>query len=368
MTNTAFWKGRRVFITGHTGFVGGWLSTWLLEMGAHLTGYALEPSTQPSYFELTQLGQRMESAIGDVRNYEMLCRILQDAKPEVVFHLAAQPIVRRSYREPLETFSINVMGTANLLEAVRQSPSVRAVVAITSDKCYENREWLWAYREDEPMGGRDPYSASKGCAELVVSAYRRSFFEATSSKPAIATVRAGNIFGGGDWAEDRIVPDAIKALHQGNKLIVRNPAAMRPWQHVLEPITGYLMLAERLHRQDRQWTGAWNFGPLEDDGVTVAELAGNLVGHWGCGGWTAMSTDGAPHEAHYLKLDSSKARWLLGWRPRLGLDESVALTVDWYRAALSDSASDMYDVSCRQIRHYETKAVQAAGAVAKASV
>ena len=356
MIDVAFWRKRKVLVTGHTGFVGGWLSTWLIEMGTQLIGYALEPHTEPSYFALTRLNERMRSEIGDVRNYELLSRILQDAAPEVVFHLAAQPIVRRSYRDPLQTFAINIMGTVNLLEAVRHCPSVRAVVVITSDKCYENREWLWAYREDEPMGGRDPYSASKGCAELVAAAYRRSFFEETDSTPAIATVRAGNILGGGDWAEDRIVPDAMRALHKGDDLIVRNPTAVRPWQHVLEPVSGYLMLAERLHQQDRQWTGAWNFGPFEDDIVTVAELAESIVKQWGSGKWVSVPVDRAPHEARYLTLDSSKARQLLGWRPRLRLEEAITMAVEWYRAAVSEPSSHIYDLSCLQVQQYETRA------------
>ena len=294
-----------------------------------------------------------------MRNYELLSRILQDAAPEVVFHLAAQPIVRRSYREPLETFAVNVMGTVNLIESVRHCDSVQSLVVITSDKCYENREWLWPYRENEAMGGHDPYSASKGCAELVAAAYRRSFFTDANRKLSMATVRAGNIVGGGDWAEDRIVPDAVRALYKGDDLIVRNPAAVRPWQHVLEPVSGYIMLAEKLHQHDDdRWTGPWNFGPFEDDIVTVAKLAESIVRQWGCGGWKPLSINRAPHEARYLTLDSSKARQLLGWHPRLCLEEAIAMTVEWYRVAISEARDNMYDVSCKQIGYYLNKTVK----------
>jgi CDP-glucose 4,6-dehydratase len=356
MSRWAFWRGKRVFVTGHTGFKGAWLTAWLVEMGAEVHGYALKPDQERTCFDSCGLETRMASTLGDIRDATALARALRDASPDVVFHLAAQSLVRRSYRDPVGTFATNVMGTVHLLESVRQIPAVRAVVIVTSDKCYENREWVWGYREDEPMGGHDPYSASKGCAELVTAAYRRSFFEPNRSGVGVASARAGNVIGGGDWAVDRVVPDAVRSLERSEPVVLRNPDAVRPWQHVLEPVAGYLMLAERLFGEPAQWSGAWNFGPREEDAVTVATLTDKLVKQWGRGSWRVASGRDGPHEARYLKLDCSKARQVLGWRPRLTLDESVELTVAWYRRALAaPRATEMYDLTCGQIRGYEAK-------------
>lgn len=336
--------------------MGGWLSTWLLELGAQVIGYALKPETEPSYFSLCGFEDRMRSVIGDVCEKNEVRRAMQTNKPEIVFHLAAQPIVRRSYREPVETFATNIIGTVHLLEAIRHTPSVRAVVIVTSDKCYENREGARGYREDDPMGGHDPYSASKGCAELVVAAYRRSFFETSDPPVAVATARAGNVIGGGDWAEDRLVPDAVRALSAGQEIPIRNPRSVRPWQHVLEPLAGYLMLAERLYGLEGTWTGAWNFGPREKDVVTVASLSDMILRHWGCGNWRDVSEQKAPHEAHFLKLDCTKSHQILGWRPCLTLEEAVEMTVVWYRKAFSaGKVGEMYEVTCEQIRNYEAR-------------
>ena len=351
-----FWRGKRVLVTGHTGFKGGWLATWLLEMGARVVGYALKPETEPSFFSQCGLAARLESVLGDVRHIDDLADVSCRFNPEVVFHLAAQPIVRRAYRDPVETFGTNVMGTVAALEIVRRIPAVRAVVIVTSDKCYENREWVWGYREEDPLGGRDPYSASKACAELVTTAYLQSYFGGKDRLVGVATVRAGNVIGGGDWVEDRLVPDAIRALQRDEPLVIRNPRSLRPWQHVLEPLGGYLMLTERLYGDGPRWSGAWNFGPRDEDAVTVATLADMVIKQWGNGRWVAASEMGAPHEAHRLKLDCSKARQVLGWRPRLTLEEAVALTATWYRkAAASPTDSDMYRLTVEQIRSYETR-------------
>ena len=351
--NESFWRDRSVFVTGHTGFKGGWLTTWLLEMGARVAGYALAPDTRPSYFEVCGLGRRMASIMGDVRDRPWLERAIISSAPEVIFHLAAQPLVRRSYRDPAATFAVNVMGTVNVLEAARRhAPRVKSIVVVTSDKCYENREWPWGYREDDALGGRDPYSASKGCAELVAAAYQRSFFEAPGSAIASATARAGNVIGGGDWAEDRLVPDAIRALGRGESLILRNPSSIRPWQHVLEPIGGYLNLAERLGVEGKGWAGAWNFGPGDDSVVTTADLVDRIFAAWGDGSWRTAENSEAPHEARCLKLDCNKTREVLGWRPRLTMEESIRFTVDWYRRASECDADGMYACSLDQIRSY----------------
>jgi CDP-glucose 4,6-dehydratase len=350
-------------VTGHTGFKGGWLVAWLLDMGARVTGLGLAPDTEPSFFELCSLARHMTSKIEDIRDYAVIGDAISAARPEVVFHLAAQSLVRRSYSHPLETFAVNVMGTAHVLDAVRFVPSVRALVIVTSDKCYENRESMLAYRETEPMGGRDPYSASKGCAELVAAAYRNSYFDKTVSSLGIATARAGNVIGGGDWAEDRLVPDAVRALHQGAVLAVRNPHAVRPWQHVLEPLAGYLILAERLYAEGPRWAGAWNFGPSDENAVPVSAIAELMIKRWGKGRWRHLSAPDAPHEADYLKLDSGKARAMLGWKPVLALDEAVAMTVEWYCEALGTSRRDLLEVTRAQLRRYEQRerAVEAEG-------
>jgi CDP-glucose 4,6-dehydratase len=345
-----FWRQRSVFVTGHTGFKGGWLTTWLLELGARVAGYALPPHTTPSYFARCGLAERVDSTFADVRDAPALAAAVAAARPSVVFHLAAQPIVRLSYRSPLDTIAINVVGTAALLEAVRHAPSVEAVVVVTSDKCYENLERPEGYREGDPLGGHDPYSASKAAAELVAAAYRRSFFAANG--PRVATVRAGNVIGGGDWAADRLVPDAMRALVAGEPIRVRNAAAVRPWEHVLEPLGGYLRLAERLATSDA-FAGAWNFGPRDNDAVPVATLADLIVSFWEDARWVAEPEGNAPHEAGLLRLDWSKARTHLGWHPGLTLKEAVELTVEWYRhAAGRGSTQAMRDLSVQQIGHY----------------
>jgi CDP-glucose 4,6-dehydratase len=351
--NREFWRGKSVFITGHTGFKGGWLSTWLTELGAIATGYALAPITDPSYFGLCSLARRMKSVTSNICDADAIIRSMQAAQPKVVFHLAAQPLVRRSYENPPETFSSNIGGTVNVLEAIRHTPSVRAAVIVTSDKCYENHEWLWSYREHDRLGGHDPYSASKACAELVAEAYRKSFFDLDGSTIALATARAGNVIGGGDWSKDRLVPDAIRALVGREPLMIRNPDAVRPWQHVLEPLAGYLALAERLHEDGREWSGAWNFGPPGSSEVSVATVADKIIARWGEGEWRRVQIEKAPHEAIHLKLDSSKSRALLGWRPLLDLDETAEMTADWYRKAIARTPINMYEMSREQILRYE---------------
>ncbi|HUF91273.1 MAG TPA: CDP-glucose 4,6-dehydratase [Candidatus Limnocylindria bacterium] len=353
MVDRDFWGGRSVFLTGHTGFKGGWLATWLLDMGARVAGYALTPDTEPSYFARCGLGERMTSCIGDVRREHDLRAALAAHAPEVVFHLAARSLVRPSYRLPVETFAVNVLGTAHLLEAARHTPSVRAVVVVTSDKCYLNQERERGYHEAEPLGGHDPYSASKAAAELVTAAYRQSFFDAGDAA-GLATARAGNVIGGGDWAADRLVPDAVRALERGEPVVVRNPDAVRPWQHALEPLAGYLMLAQGLHADARRYAGAWNFGPLDADTVSVATLVDLVIQAHGAGAWRRAPAGAAPHEAGMLRLDCSKAAAALRWRPRLTLAEATRLTVDWYRAAGRPGAS-MYEMSVEQIRAYETR-------------
>ena len=351
--NQGFWSGKRVFLTGHTGFKGGWLAVWLKSLGARVTGYSLAASTNPSFFELCRVAEGLESVTGDVRDLDSLARTLRASRPEIVLHLAAQPLVRRSYQQPVETMASNIMGTVHLLEAARQSPGVRAILVITSDKCYRIRPTPEGYREEEPMGGRDPYSASKGCAELVSAAYQHSFFR--DSGAAIATARAGNVIGGGDWSEDRLVPDAIRALASGAVLRVRNPHSVRPWQHVLEPLSGYLVLAERLFEDPAQWQGGWNFGPGDADAVPVSDLSDLLVHAWGDGArWQHTGEPRAPHEEPYLKLNSGKARQLLGWHPRLNIAEAVDWAVSWYRRAM-DPASDMAGLSRAQIREYQQR-------------
>lgn len=337
----SFWRGRRVFITGHTGFKGSWLSIWLQEMGAVLKGHALEPSTDPSLFVQADVEARMESMIGDIRDYKTLYRSLSEFRPEVVFHLAAQPLVRDSYKIPRDTYETNVMGTVNLLDAVRHCNSVRSVVVVTTDKVYENREWHWGYRENDRVGGYDPYSSSKAAAELAVSAYRSSFFNpSTYGKEhdvAVATARAGNVIGGGDWATDRIVPDLMRAWISGNSVLIRNAHAIRPWQHVLEPLSGYVILAERLWNSV-EFAGQWNFGPLEADCITVGDLVSLFQKE--CKTLSVSTgTNQGPHEASFLKLDVSKAGALLGWKPRWGVHNAARYTASEYRALRNDMKS-----------------------------
>ncbi len=351
------YRDRRVLVTGHTGFKGGWLSLWLDRLGAEVTGVALPPPTQPSLFEAMQLEDRLTHREVDIRDAAALGAVVSEAAPEIVFHLAAQPIVRRSYQEPIETLATNVMGTAHLLEAVRKMPSVKAVIIVTSDKCYENREWVWGYRENDPMGGNDPYSCSKGATELVTSAYRRSFFQG-ESEARIAAVRAGNVIGGGDWAEDRLVPDIIRAAFRNEPVSIRNPAATRPWQHVLEPLGGYLLVAARLLDTDGgRFADGWNFGPSENGVVDVRRLASLIQSAWGDSApdFAFGQTGEQPHEANLLRLDIAKATTLLGWQPKLDIEETVAWTVDWYRSYQA-KPENARAITERQIDDYSGRA------------
>ncbi|WP_031437191.1 CDP-glucose 4,6-dehydratase [Methylobacter tundripaludum] len=353
--NSEFWEGKRVFLTGHTGFKGSWLSLWLQSLGAELTGFSLAPPTQPSLFEMARVGDGMHSIIGDIRDLAGLREAMVEAKPEIVIHMAAQPLVRYSYENPVETYATNVMGTVHLFEAVRATPSVKAVVNITTDKCYENREWAWGYRENEPMGGYDPYSNSKGCAELVTSAYRSSYFnplDYSKHGVALASVRAGNVIGGGDWAQDRLIPDIISAFSEGRPVVIRSPHAIRPWQHVLEPLRGYLMLAERLYSEGVAYAEGWNFGPNEADVKSVEWIVGTLAEQWGNDANWTLDQSTHPHEATYLKLDISKARSRLGWQPALTLSQSLQMIVDWYRDY--KNKADMRYAVLEQISTYST--------------
>jgi len=341
------WKGRRVLLTGHTGFKGAWLALLLERLGAEVTGFALAPPTQPSLFELARAGEALRDLRGDVRDLPAVRRAVDETKPEIVIHTAAQSLVRTSYEEPVATYATNVMGTVHVLEAARHAPSVRAVLVVTSDKCYENREWVWGYRENEPMGGSDPYSSSKGCAELVTGAYRASFFQ---SGAAVASARAGNVIGGGDWAPNRLLPDAARAFSAGRPLEVRNPRAVRPWQHVLEPLSGYVALAEALQEDGAAFAGAWNFGPADEDARTVGDVVERFTQLWG-GGARWEATPGVhPHEAHLLRLDCAKARTVLGWRPRTRLDEALQWTADWYGSWRR--GVDMREFTREQIERY----------------
>ena len=352
--NTQFWAGKRVFLTGHTGFKGSWLSLWLQSMGANVTGFSLPPPTTPSLFEVAHVADGMQSIMGDVRDLVGLQKAMGDAKPEVVIHMAAQPLVRYSYIGPVETYSTNVMGTVNLLESVRSTSSVKAVVNITSDKCYENREWVWAYRENDSMGGYDPYSSSKGCAELVASAYRSSFFNPNDYEKhgvALASVRTGNVIGGGDWAADRLIPDIIRSIEKGTPVLIRSPFAIRPWQHVLEPLAGYLLLAERLYRGGIKYAEGWNFGPADTDARPVEWIVQKVCDTWGEGASWMLDLQDNPHEAHYLKLDCSKARNLLDWKPVWSLEHSIAKTVAWQKAA--NRHEDMHSLTLSQIVDYQ---------------
>lgn len=350
--NGGFWPGRRVLVTGHTGFKGGWLSLWLHRMGAKIAGYALAPATEPSLFQVARVGEVVQSTQADIRDRTRLSRVLGEFQPEIILHLAAQSLVRESYRIPVETFEVNVLGTANLLEAARSCPSVRSIVIVTSDKCYENREWLWPYREGEALGGRDPYSSSKACAELVTAAYRSSFF-ADSASALVATVRAGNVIGGGDWANDRLVPDIIRALFSGRKVNIRDPGAVRPWQHVLDPLNGYLQIAERLCSGQREFADAWNFGPTDDGMKPVSWVVARALSAWGVEAAWQPDSKPRPHEAVLLRLDSSKARARLAWQPRLELSEAIDWTMDWFRAYRDEI--DMQQVCHEQLDRYGSK-------------
>lgn len=345
------YRGRRVLLTGHTGFKGSWLALWLSELGAKVTGVALPPDTEPNHWDLLHLP--IDDRRLDIRQPDALMAIVKEVKPEIVFHLAAQPLVRRSYREPLETWSTNVMGTAHVLEASRQTPSVRAIVVVTTDKCYENHEWPWGYREIDPLGGRDPYSASKAGAELVAASYRTAFFN-TDSAPLLATARAGNVIGGGDWSEDRLIPDLIRALEKNQSLEIRLPQATRPWQHVLESLSGYLLLGQKLRDGDRNFAEAWNFGPEPEGNRTVSEVLGKLKQYWPTLRWHVTDRP-RPHEATLLYLDSSKARSQLHWRTVWHIDAALEKTAAWYRAWLEDGQV----ISRKQLADYIAAAAHA---------
>jgi CDP-glucose 4,6-dehydratase len=348
------WRGRRVFLTGHTGFKGGWLALWLAHRGAQIRGYALDPPTEPNLFTAASVATALDDIRGDIRDFARLESAMTEFAPEVVFHLAAQPIVRHSYTDPLGTYSTNVMGTAHVLEAVRKTSSVRAVVCITTDKCYQNQEWVWPYRETDALGGFDPYSSSKACTEIVCSAYRSSFFPVdrlSEHHVALATARAGNVVGGGDWSEDRLIPDLIRGFQAGQPVLIRRPTAVRPWQHVLEPLHGYMLLAEKLLEAPSRYGSSFNIGPNDQDAWPVERIATKLVEMWGEG--AAWIRDSAPgvHEAHSLMLDSSRARRELGWQPRLTIESTLEWTINWYRDWLR--GADMKQETLAQIARFE---------------
>lgn len=349
MIDPDFWRGKRVLLTGHTGFKGSWLSLWLQSLGAEVQGLALEPPTTPDLFTEARVGEGMASAIADIRDYEAVRAVMASFLPEIVIHMAAQPLVRLSYSEPVATYATNVMGTVHVLEAARHAGSVRAIVNVTTDKCYENREWVWGYREDEPMGGHDPYSNSKGCSELVTSAYRRSFLGAQGI--GLASARAGNVLGGGDWATDRLVPDILRAFEKGQPVVIRNPHATRPWQHVLEPLSGYLLLAQRLYGDSgHQFAEGWNFGPHEEDARPVQWIVEHMAESWGDGASWQLDGGEHPHEANYLKLDISKAKARLGWVPNWNLATALERITAWHHAWLA--GQDVQRVCLQQISEY----------------
>jgi len=348
---TETYDGRTVLITGHTGFKGGWLALLLESLGAKVIGYSLDPPTHPSFFQETGLSQKITDLRGDVRKFNTISEVVRKYQPDFVFHLAAQPLVRASYKTPRDTFDINVMGTTNVLEVIRLSGKPTICVCITSDKCYENKEWDYAYRENDPMGGHDPYSASKGAAEIVIASYWKSFFESDGSVTALSSVRAGNVIGGGDWAEGRIVPDCIRSLVNGETIKIRNPSAVRPWQFVLDPLFGYLWLALKMKEHPEKYSGAWNFGPDYSNNVDVQTLAEKIVHAWGSGTWEQTPQTNSPHEAGFLKLDIAKSVTKLGWKPVYGIDEAIQKTVVWYKNDYSKSY-DMYAFSRKQIETF----------------
>ena len=327
--DSSFWKGKKVYLTGHTGFKGSWLSLWLQNMGALVMGYSLDVNTKPALFSLAKVADGMQSEIGDIRNLEQLTKSMVSFSPDILIHMAAQPLVRLSYEEPVDTYTTNVIGTVNVLEAARKCPNLKAIVSVTTDKCYENKEWEWGYRENEAMGGHDPYSSSKGCAELVTSAYKRSFFSSQDSA-SLASARAGNVIGGGDWAEDRLIPDILRAFEKSEPVVIRNPLSTRPWQHVLEPLSGYLVLAQELFLNRDDFAEGWNFGPKDEDCKPVSWILDQMVTYWGNYASWILDKNNNPHEAGFLKLDCSKASNRLKWKPKWNLQITLKLIVDWH--------------------------------------
>ncbi|MCX7747181.1 MAG: CDP-glucose 4,6-dehydratase [Clostridia bacterium] len=353
MLDKSFWKGRKVFLTGHTGFKGSWMCLWLSMLGAEVTGYALNPPTMPSMFELCKIDSLVNSVIGDIRDRELLNTVIQKAEPEIIIHMAAQPLVSESYKNTVETYDINLMGTVNLFEAVKNCKSVKAVINVTTDKCYENKEWVWAYRENEPMGGYDPYSCSKACSELITSSYRLSFFNPENFEKhgvGIASARAGNVIGGGDWADNRLIPDCIRALLEGRKIIIRNPQSIRPWQHVLEPVRGYLLLAQKLFLDGPKYSEAWNFGPENSSAITVEAVVKGICKLWDEKAGYEIESESFGHESKYLKLDCSKAKTYLGWYPKMDINEALLNIVEWSKAY--KEGKNLLEVCCRQINRY----------------
>ena len=350
--NKEFWNQKKVLLTGHTGFKGSWMALWLQSMAAKVVGISLQPHTNPSLYETLGLEQNMVSITGDVRDLSLLSSVIGNYKPEIIFHFAAQSLVRASYSDPIGTYSTNVMGTANVLEATRNSNSTKAVVIVTSDKCYENREWVWGYREIDPMGGHDPYSSSKGCAELVTAAYIRSFFSAGKCTCAVASVRAGNVIGGGDWSKDRLIPDIMKSIMEGTPVLIRSPQSIRPWQHVLEALRGYLALAEKLWYYGGQYSGGWNFGPDANDTKTVEWIVDFITKQWGNGAKWITDTNEKPHEAAYLKLDCSKSNQILGWWPMIDIKRTIQWIIEWYKAF--NNRQNMREKTLEEIRQYES--------------
>lgn len=353
-----YYKGKKVLVTGHTGFKGSWLALWLIKLGANVIGYSLDPYTERDHFITANLSERIIDVRGDIKDSAKLSNVFETYKPDIVFHLAAQPLVRLSFDIPRQTFEDNIMGTVNLLECVRMSSSVKSCICITSDKCYDNKEWVWGYRETDPMGGFDPYSASKGCSELVVSSYINSFFNPEQYNfhgKVIASVRAGNVIGGGDWSKDRIIPDIIRAVEQNIPIEVRSPLSIRPWQHVLEPLSGYMWLCSQLHEEPHKYSGGWNFGPENDSIITVQEIVNQMIENLGQGSWSDCSNPNDIHEAKLLNLDCSKANFILKWNPTLKIEECIHLTADWYKRYYS---TDGFLLSSDQIDYYVEQATK----------
>lgn len=350
--NPEFWKNKKVYLTGHTGFKGSWMSLWLQEMGAVVKGFSLFPYTSPNLFEEAHVFEGMQSEIGDIRDLPLITKSIVDFDPDILIHMAAQPLVRLSYSQPVETYATNVMGTLHVLEAARKCKNLKSIVAITTDKCYENKEWPWGYRENEAMGGHDPYSSSKGCCELLIASYRNSFFS-TANTPSLASVRAGNVIGGGDWSEDRLIPDILKAFEKTEPVIVRNPLSTRPWQHVLEPLSGYLVLAEELYNNGDHFAGGWNFGPKDEDCQSVEKILNTMIKTWGDGASWQLDANNNPHEAGFLKLDCSKASQELKWVPQWNLEFTLKSIVNWHKAWINNA--DMKEECLKEIELYANK-------------